>query len=135
MTKRELLENYLSIVRRIKILNMQSDFLNNYIGGPRPVHAAQLTGMPRGTNEPEAAIMQRADYDDAIYELEQKEEELRGYLHDFNRILDSIENQDDADILRYYYGLGWTDKKIAEEMNYDKSTIWKRRTKTISALD
>ena len=69
MTKRELLENYRSLVREIDLLEKQSAFLNQYVGGPRPVRSVVLTGMPRGTNEPEAAMLQRADYDDAIYEL------------------------------------------------------------------
>ena len=84
MTKRELLENYRSLVREIDLLEKQSAFLNQYVGGPRPVRSVQLTGMPRGTNEPEAALMQRADYDDAIYELERKSEELRELLNEFN---------------------------------------------------
>lgn len=134
MTKRDLLEMYRSLVREIDLLDKQSDFLNQYVGGPRPVRSARLTGMPRGTNEPEAAIMQRADCDDAIYELERKAEELRGLLNEFNNILDSIENVDDRNILRAYYALNWTDAQIGECLNYDKSTVWRRRTKLINQL-
>ena len=64
MNKRELLENYRDIVIEIETLERQSKFLNQFIGGPRPVRAVQLTGMPRGTNDPEAAMLQRADTDD-----------------------------------------------------------------------
>jgi len=134
MTKRDLLEMYRSLVREIDLLDKQSDFLNQYVGGPRPVRSVRLTGMPRGTNEPEAAIMQRADCDDAIYELERKAEELRGLLNEFNNILDSIENVDDRNILRAYYALNWTDAQIGDCLNYDKSTVWRRRTKLINQL-
>ena len=134
MTKRDLLEMYRSLVREIDLLDKQSDFLNQYVGGPRPVKSVRLTGMPRGTNEPEAAIMQRADCDDAIYELERKAEELRGLLNEFNNILDSIENVDDRNILRAYYALNWTDAQIGDCLNYDKSTVWRRRTKLINQL-
>ena len=134
MTKRELLENYRSLVREIDLLEKQSDFLNQYVGGPRPVRSVQLTGMPRGTNEPEAAMMQRADYDDAIYELERKSEELRELLNEFNTILDAIADVDDRNILRAYYALNWTDARIGDWLNYDKSTIWRRRNQLMNEL-
>ena len=134
MTKRELLENYRSLVREIDLLEKQSAFLNQYVGGPRSVRSIVLTGMPRGTNEPEAAMMQRADYEDAIYELERKSEELRELLNEFNVILDAIEDPDDRNILRAYYALNWTDSKIGELLNYDKSTIWRRRNQLMNGL-
>ena len=134
MTKRELLENYRSLVREIDLLEKQSAFLNQYVGGPRPVRAVVLTGMPRGTNEPEAAVLQRADYDDAIYELERKSEELRELLNEFNAILDAIEDVDDRNILRAYYALNWTDESIGKWLNYDKSTIWRRRNQLMNIL-
>ena len=134
MTKRELLENYRSLVREIDLLEKQSAFLNQYVGGPRPVRSVVLTGMPRGTNEPEAAMLQRADYDDAIYELERKSEELRELLNEFNTILDAIEDVDDRNILRAYYALNWTDESIGKWLNYDKSTIWRRRNQLMNSL-
>ena len=134
MTKRELLENYRSLVREIDLLEKQSAFLNQYVGGPRPVRAIQLTGMPRGTNNPEAAMIQRADYDDAIYELERKSEELRELLNEFNAILDAIDDVDDRNILRAYYALNWTDERIGNWLNYDKSTIWRRRNQLMNEL-
>ena len=39
MTKRELLESYRLLVIEINSLEKQSAFLNQYIGGPRPVRA------------------------------------------------------------------------------------------------
>ena len=135
MTKRELLENYRLLVLEINTLERQSDFLNQFIGGPRPVRAVRLTGMPHGTNDPEAAMLQRADYDDAIYKIEQKSEELRELVSRFEQIMEMIPDKEDALILRDYYALGWTDIKIGRALGYDKSTIWKRRSKAISALD
>ena len=136
MTKRELLENYRMLVIEINSLEKQSAFLNQYIGGPRPVRPVQLTGMPRGTNNPEAAMIQRADFnDDAVLTLERKCEELRNLLSEFERIMESVSDQYDRIILRNYYALGWTDKRIGEEIGFDKSTVWKRRTKAISCLD
>jgi DNA-directed RNA polymerase specialized sigma24 family protein len=135
MTRRELLENYRLLVLEINTLERQSDFLNQFIGGPRPVRAVRLTGMPRGTNDPEAAMLQRADYDDAIYKIEQKSEELRELVSEFEHIMEMIPDKEDALILRDYYALGWTDIKIGRALGYDKSTIWKRRSKALHALD
>jgi DNA-directed RNA polymerase specialized sigma24 family protein len=135
MTKRELLENYRLLVLEINTLEIQSDFLNQFIGGPRPVRAVRLTGMPRGTNDPEAAMLQRADYDDAIYKIEQKSEKLRELVSEFEHIMEMIPDKEDALILRDYYALGWTDIKIGRALGYDKSTIWKRRSKALHALD
>jgi len=135
MTKRELVENYRLIALQVKQLDEQIEFLNKYAGGPRPVHAVQLTGMPRGTNEPEAAIMQRQDYNDSIDELEQKNAILNDYLFEFNRILDSLSDYEAVCIIRGYYALGWTDEKIGKELKYDKSTIWRKRRKIMIDLE
>ena len=135
MTKRELLESYRLLVIEINSLETQSAFLNQYIGGPRPVRSVRLTGMPRGTNEPEAAMMQRADCDDAIFTLERKCEELRDLLSEFEKVIEAVTDQYDRIILRNYYALGWTDRRIGEEIGFDKSTVWKRRTKAIAELD
>ena len=135
MTKRELLENYRLLVMEIATLERQSKFLNQFIGGPRPVRAVRLTGMPRGTNDPEAAMLQRQDYDDAVLSVERKSEELRELVSEFERIMDSIPDKWDMIIVRDYYALGWTDKKIAAEIGFDKSTVWKRRNRVINSLD
>ena len=135
MTKRELLENYRMLVIEIDTLERQSKFLNQFIGGPRPVRAVQLTGMPRGTNEPEAAFMQQKEDDDVLFIIERKCEELRGLLGEFERIMESIQDQYDRIILRNYYALGWTDKRIGSEIGFDKSTVWKRRNKALLSLD
>lgn len=135
MTKRELVEKYRLLVLEIEALDKQSKFLNKYIGGPRPLRAIQLTGMPRGTNNPEAAMIQQMDDDDAIFELERKEKELRDLVAEFERIMESVPDDTDRIILRDYYALNMTDKEIAAKLNYDASTIWKRRTRTMNSLD
>jgi DNA-directed RNA polymerase specialized sigma24 family protein len=135
MTNRELLENYRMIVIEIETLEKQSKFLNQFIGGPRPMRSVRLTGMPRGTNDPEAAILQRADYDDELLAIEEKARQLQGLLYEFERLMESIPDKVDAIILRDYYALGWTDKYIGKKLGYDKSTIWKRRNRAVNALD
>ena len=68
--EQEILTDYRLIVMEIETLERQSKFLNKYIGGPRPVRSPQLTEMPRGTNEPEAAMLQQVEEDDPIYHIE-----------------------------------------------------------------
>ena len=134
MNKRELLENYRDIVIEIETLERQSKFLNQFIGGPRPVHAVQLTGMPRGTNDPEAAILQRADTDDVLDKIEQKMAELQGMVASFEVIMDRIEDRRLRIIVRNYYALGWTDERIAEQLELSRQHVNRLRTAYIESL-
>ena len=135
MTKKELLEKYRQIVLSVESMEKQSAFLNQYVGGPRPVRSPRITGMPRGTNDPEAAMLQRADYDDAIFAIEKKSAELRDLVDEFERIMDSITDGWNAIIIRDYYALGYTDKQIANRIGFGASAVWKRRNEVINALD
>ena len=135
MTKKELLEKYRQLVISIETLEKQSNFLNQFIGGPRPVRSPQLTGMPRGTNDPEAAMLQRADYDDAIYIIERKCVELRELVAEFEKIMGDIKDDWNAIIIRDYYALGMTDKQIASRIGFDHTTVWKRRTAVVKELE
>lgn len=136
MTKKELLENYRLLVIEIETLDKQSKFLNQYIGGPQPIRSVQLTGMPRGTNNPEAALLQQHDSsEDAIFAIEKKCTELRELVRDFERIMDTIPDKLDQLIIRDYYALGMTDPQIARKFSMDHSTVWKRRTKVMNSLD
>lgn len=134
MNKRELLENYRDIVIEIETLERQSKFLNQFIGGPRPVHAVQLTGMPRGTNDPEAAMLQRAETDDVLDKIEQKMAELQGMVASFEVIMDRIEDRRLRIIVRNYYALGWTDEKIAEQLELSRQHVNRLRTAYIESL-
>ena len=123
MTKRELLENYRDIVIEIETLERQSKFLNQFIGGPRPIHAVQLTGMPRGTNDPEAAVLQRVDTDDVLDKIEAKCQELRDMVDQFEIIMDAIDDRRLRIIVRNYYGLGWTDERIGEQLELSRQHV------------
>ena len=134
MTKRELLENYRDIVIEIETLERQSKFLNQFIGGPKPVHAVQLTGMPRGTNDPEAAALQRVDTDDVLDKIEAKCQELRDMVDQFEIIMDAIDDRRLRIIVRNYYGLGWTDERIGEQLELSRQHVNKLRTAYIETL-
>jgi len=134
MTKRELLENYRLLVVEIESLERQSKFLNQFIGGPRPVHAVQLTGMPRGTNDPEAAMLQRADTDEVIDKIEAKCAELRDMVDAFELIMDGILDRRLRIIVRNYYALGWTDERIAEQLELSRQHVNRIRTAYLEEL-
>ena len=134
MTKRELLEGYRLLVIEIETLERQSKFLNQFIGGPRPVHAIQLTGMPRGTNDPEAAMLQRADTDEVLDKLEKKCAELRELVGEFEVIMDGIKDRRLQVIVRDYYALGWTDERIGDQLEITRQHVNRLRTAYIDGL-
>ena len=135
MTKRELLENYRDIVIEIETLERQSRFLNQFIGGPRPIRAVQLTGMPRGTNDPEAAMLQRQDADEALDRIELKCAELRDMVDAFEVIMDGIVDRRLRIIVRNYYALGWTDEKIGEQLELSRQHVNRLRTAYLDGLN
>jgi DNA-directed RNA polymerase specialized sigma subunit len=134
MTKRELLENYRDIVIEIETLERQSKFLNQFIGGPRPIHAVQLTGMPHGTNEPEAAMLQRNDTDEVLDKIEAKCAELREMVDQFEAIMDAIDDRRLRIIVRNYYALGWTDERIGEQLELSRQHVNRLRTAYVEEL-
>jgi len=134
MTKRELLENYRMLVIEIDTLERQSKFLNQFIGGPKPVHAVQLTGMPRGTNDPEAAVLQRVDTDEVLDKIEAKCEELRELLEEFETIMDAIKDRRLQIIVRNYYALGWSDERIAERLDLSRQHVNRLRAAYLEEL-
>ena len=134
MTKRELLENYRMLVIEIDTLERQSKFLNQFIGGPKPVHTVQLTGMPRGTNDPEAAMLQRVDTDEVLDKIEAKCQELRTLVETFETIMDAIKDRRLQIIIRNYYALGWSDERIAERLDISRQHVNRLRTAYIDGL-
>jgi len=139
--EQEILTDYRLIVMEIDTLERQSKFLNKYIGGPRPVRSPQLTGMPRGTNEPEAAMLQQVEEDDPIYRIEELSKDLREMTNEFETIVNRIKDRRLFIIVRNYYGLGWTDDKIASYFDDDngrrmmaRQTVQKIRSDYFNSL-
>ena len=136
MTKRELLENYRNLVIDISMMEQRLSFLSKYIGGPRPVRAVQLTGMPHGTNDPEAAILQQQDTDSEILEkIEQRMDETRRLTARFEVILESIDDRRLRNIIQAYYGLGHSEEKIAEEVGLSQTHVNRLRREFIEKID
>ena len=132
--KQEILTDYRLIVMEIETLERQSKFLNKYIGGPKPVRSPQLTGMPRGTNNPEAAMMQTVDDDDPIHRIEELSRELQDMLMEFEIIVNEIRDRRLFIIVRNYYALGWTDERIAEQIDLSRQSVQKIRSDYFNSL-
>jgi hypothetical protein len=132
--EQEILTDYRLIVMEIETLERQSKFLNRYIGGPRPVRSPQLTGMPRGTNDPEAAMLQQVEEDDPISHIEQLSSDLREMMMEFETIVNRITDRRLFIIVRNYYALGWTDEKIAEGMDVSRQLVQKLRSDYFNSL-
>ena len=135
MKKRELLENYRNLVIDINMMEQRLSFLSRYIGGPRPVHGVQLTGMPHGTNDPEAAIIQQNDTDSEILDrIEQRMDETRRLTARFEIILEEIADRRLRNIIQAYYGLGHSEETIAEEVGLSRQHVNRLRTAYIEGL-
>ena len=137
MTKRELLENYREITITLERLDMEADKLSKsgFIGGPRPVRSPQLTGMPRGTNNPEAAMIQRNDIMDEVLEkIREKQTIQYEMMLEARRIVDAIEDPRLQNIVAFYYLHGLTDEAIAEKEALSQSHVNRLRTEYINGL-
>ncbi len=134
MTRKEILIRYRDIVIEINSLERQAAFLDKYIGGPRPVHSVQITGMPRGTNNPEAAMIQQVEEPDPSLEIRLKAQELQNYLPEFNKIVSSIEDDRTRNIIRDYYALGMTDAQISKDIGLSWKRIYQIRSDYIKTL-
>ena len=133
--KQEILAEYRLIVMEIETLERQSKFLNKYIGGPRPVRSPQLTGMPRGTNDPEAAMIQQVDDDDPLQRIEELSMELREMTIEFESIVNQIKDRRLFIIVRNYYALGWTDEQIGEYMELSQPHVNRLRNEYFNNLN
>lgn len=137
MTKRELLENYREITITLERLDMEYEKLSKsgFIGGPKPVRSPQLTGMPRGTNNPEAAMLQTNDIIDEVLEsIREKQAIQYEMMLEARRIVDAIENQRLQNIVAFYYLHGMTDEAIAEKETLSQSHVNRLRTEFINSL-
>ena len=135
MRKREILEQYRDIVLEIKSLERQAEFLTRDIGGPKPIRGVQLTGMPRGTNDPEAAALQTIEDENIIHDIHMKMQELNMYLDEFCRIIESISIRRTRNIIRDYYASGMTDEAIAADHGLSASRVNQIRLDYLKEID
>ena len=135
MTKRELLENYRNLVIDVNMMEQRLSFLSKYIGGPKPVRSVQLTGMPHGTNDPEAAILQQQDTDsELLMKIRQRMDETYQLTASFELILEAIDDRRLRNIIQAYYGLGHSEEQIGIEVGLSRQHVNRLRTAYIDNL-
>ena len=100
------------------------------IGGPRGVAGQAITGMPHGTNDPEAS--RRQQYDGLMEKLLTKRDENIAIVCECEAVIEKIKDQKSRTIARYYYVEGESDYSIAKIMGLDRSTIWDKRNDIIN---
>jgi len=133
----EILVNYREITLSIELMDKEIERLTEmkYIGGPKPVRGVQITGMPRGTNEPEAAMMQRVSIEDEILDqIRQKQAVQYEMMREAYRIIDAIKDQRLQNIVRSYYLHGMTDERIAEDEGLSHTHVNRLRTEFFNNL-
>lgn len=131
MTKREILLRYRWLTEEAAAMSKQANRLIK-IGAPAGVANQALTGMPRGTNDPQAAGIQA--YDGYILSLQTKMQEIMEICNRFEDILDLIRNDRARVICRYYYGVGMTDDQIAKKMHLERPTVTNVRNDAVLNL-
>ena len=135
--EQEVLANYREITITLERLDMEVEKLSKsgFIGGPRPVRSPQITGMPRGTNDPEAAIIQKNDIEEEILaSIREKQAVQYEMMLEARRIVDGIADPRLQNIVAYYYLHGWTDEAIAEKESLSQSHINRLRTEFFRSL-
>ena len=76
MTRQKMIERCWWLVNRIKEAEGSSGLLARFGCGPSGLFSMWPNGMPKGTNDPEFALLQREDVNYAIDQLDQLYEEL-----------------------------------------------------------
>lgn len=137
MLRSEVLTRYRWIMMEAETLVRQADRVMG-IGVPADVRSTwptrdALEGMPRGTNDPEAANAQL--FEGYIQKLRAKAVELLAICELFERTLDMLEDDQERVVCRKYYALGLTDEVIGEQIHADQSTVNRIRNRALARLD
>lgn len=136
--KQEVLVNYREITITLERLDMEVEKLSKtgFIGGPRPLRGVQLTGMPRGTNDPEAAMIQMNDLEAEILEsIREKQAVQYEMMREARSIIDAIADPRLQNIVAFYYIHGMTDEAIAEKESLSQTHVNRLRTDFFNSLN
>lgn len=143
MTAREVLNQCRTALAEITAIERQIDRMMT-IGGPDGGKGGgirrekvkgkteEYTTMQR-TNNPQAAREQALDgWEEA---LEKRKQHLSQLLQQMETMLKALDDGRARTIVRYYYGVGWTDEKIAEELETSREVITRQRNAAVNYLE
>lgn len=123
------LQAYATVCREIKAIEGQLERLLP-TGEPSGIRAI---GGHRGTNDPTAAAMQRADGIEGV--LRAKREGLYQQAKRGERALELLADPRERYVMRSYYMLGMSDARIAEGMYRSRSDVQRIRKRAEAVLD
>ena len=131
MTYYEVIVRYKWLMEEAWTLNKQAERVLR-IGTPAGISIYNLTGMPHGTNDKEAADIQA--FDGYVQQLKKKVEEIMRICGKFEHALEMIIDDKQRDICRKYYALGMTDEQIGNRYHLERSGITQLRNNAIEKL-
>lgn len=142
VTVRELLNQCRTALTEIVAIERQIDLLMSTgapsDGGGGGIRREKIKGADEytvvsGTNNPEAAREQAVD--GYMELLEKKKQHLETLLFEMENVLGSLNDGRARAVLRLYYGVGWSDERIAEEMDTARQVVQKWRNVAVDYLE
>ena len=131
MNNREILVRYKWLMEEAWVLSQQAERVLR-IGRPAGIAKQEITGMPRGTNDPTAAGIQA--FDGYVKQLKIKADEIMKICGRFESVITMLKDDRDRTICRMYYGLGMTDEQISRRIHIARQVITDIRNKAIGKL-
>lgn len=131
MTARETLERCRTATAEIAALERM---INKLMDTGAPSGGDRVGGDRVGgaTNDPAAARMQAVD--GCLLVLQQRRADLAALLIAADALIAMLDDGCARAVLRYYYGCGWTDARIAAEMDTDRETVTRRRHSAVDYI-
>ena len=130
-TALEVLTDYRMAVLELDALKRQYDRLL-FLGAPNGLSGAGDASGVGGTNDRTASRIQQQD--GILERIEAIEAEKLALIGDFEDVLAQVHSGKLLTILRYYYGLGYSDYTCADEMGMERMQVWRGRRKIVEIL-
>ena len=131
MTAREVLAQCRTAIAEIAALERMIDKLMD-IGAPDGGVGGSSDRVGGRTNDPAAARMQAVDGCLAV--LDQRREALAGVLIQLDALIMLLNDGKARTVLRYYYGCGWTDQRIADALETSREVVTRRRLSAVEYI-
>lgn len=131
MRVREFLYTCRRAVYEIRSLERQRDAVRLPLGPSSGSTSIVAAGSK--DNDPTATALNEMDYYDAL--LREKIAEQARKLVELEGYLGVLSDSTDRTIMRYYFGQGWTNARIADELEIEEETASRRRTGVVKRLE
>lgn len=123
-SSRDIMAGYRFVLLELRALEKQYERLL-FVGGPGCSAGTGIYGEMRATNDRESAMIQAQD--GLLKQLETARNALAGRAEAFETVLASVTDDRTRCVLRYYYGLGYSNERVAEVMGVSVRTALRVR--------